>query len=394
MQTSRERHDIFSLPSWRKLMLFGVLSCLLAGFSLNPAVPPTKTPDSLHYLDAATRVATKGEYGDDYLLWPPLYPTILAPGVALGLEDDFGYLNFFLLASTILISMLLAHLLGAGSILAALAGVSVGFSSPTRMIFGTLWSETLFLPLTLAWLLNWSRYLARYKDADLAWACIFMGLCLLTRHVSVTLVGTMLATLLWRCRHKLSWNSLLKPLAAIGLSMAPYLLWLWRTYIVSGTLTGPRPPQFLPFETLLLGLPSTLSHWLLPSIYLTGRDPWAITVSVGLILIPFFAAIRILHSNDQAHTLAHKKSGCPDELALTSLVFIAGYFGFLVWAVRSTYLEVPRDRYLAPVFVPLLLLILFASRHWEAKIGLRSERLAHALRATGLAWLLAEIILP
>lgn len=378
---------------WRSVLLVAVLSCLITSFSLNPTTPPARTPDSSRYLDAAAELVGKGEFGDDYLLWPPLYPTLLAPGLALGLDKDFRYLNFFLLTVTTLASMLLVSLLEARPVLVVLAGVAVAFSSPMRLIFGTLWSETLILPLTLGWLFGWSRYLAYRKDSDLLLACAFFGLCLMTRHIGVVLAGTMLATLFWRNRSN-SWPLFTKPLVAIGLSTIPYLLWLWRTYLISGTLTGPRPPPVLSFGILLHGLPSTLSHWLLPGIYLFDTDPWAIAASTTLLLIPFLSAIYILHSTGEMQPRTQVNRASRNELAFVSLTFIGGYVGFLYWAERSTRLEIPRDRYLAPIFVPLLILILFAATCWESKIKQRSRLSALALRTTGVAWLLAEVFLP
>ena len=254
---------------WVRMPMLAAYSLLIAGLALAPVNIPGKTPDSYAYLNAATSLAGGSGVGADYRSWPPLYPVALAPFVALQLESHLGFLNYFLLTASVLASLIVFRWFGSGLALAVALAVVVAHSSPMQLIFRTLWSETLFIPLSLAWLLSWSGYLAAGRTGNLMLACLFHALCLMTRHTGIPVTATMLATFLLQARrHSLASGA--RTLAAIALSTAPYALWLWRTYLISGTATGQRLPQPQSFWTLLSGFSATLSHWLLPGTYLHG----------------------------------------------------------------------------------------------------------------------------
>src|SRR5581483_3849407 len=142
-------------------------------------------------------------------------------------------------------------------------------SSPVRFVMGMLWSEPLFIPLVLGWLLFWSRYLTWLQNRDLRVACVFAGACLLTRHAAMPVIGTMLFTLTPLVVRR-SWRDCVKPLIGLGLCAVPYLLWLYRTWLLSGAIAGARTPQPQPWWMIFEGFSATLSHWLLPGWYWDG----------------------------------------------------------------------------------------------------------------------------
>jgi hypothetical protein len=384
-------------PQNRSLQLAAPLlaALLIAGLAISPLSVPGKTPDSIHYLDCAQQLLSDGEFGRDYLLWPPLYPALLAGSVELRLDAHWGLLNDALFTFTLFLVIQLMRLLGARLPLAVLAAVAVAFSSPFRFIFGMLWSETLSLPLTLAWLWCWSRYLERQDRARLIQACLCFGLCLLARHAAIPFAGTMIASFAIHNRRHWSWSRLGTLAAAMSLAMLPYLGWLLRTYLLSGTLTGPRTPQLTPLWRLAQGPAASLSHWLLPGVYLPGDDPLAVLASVILLLLPTaLTALALVRGSRQESSVASSPAPAGHALALSSLVFLLSYLGFLGIAMELTSLEIPRDRYMAPVFVPLMIVVLFpivSSRRYA-----RSDRgfIPKVFLVLGALWLMGEVLLP
>ncbi len=369
--------------------MLAVCSLLIAALVLTPTSTVGKTPDSYSYIKAATNLAEGSSIGTDYRSWPPLYPMALAPFIALHLESHLDVLNYLLLAASALASMIMFRSFGSGLILAMALTVVVAHSSPMQLIFRMAWSETLFIPLSLAWLISWSQYLTAGKTSDLIFACLFHALCLATRHAGIPITATMLATILLRARlHSLA--HLARTIAAIALSTVPYLIWLWRTYLISGTTTGERLPQPQPFWMLLSGFSATLSHWLLPGTYLHGINPAAIAASLAALAILCFSVVHFL----RIPLSEPKERNFGVALGLTSSVFVLGYAAFVLWATHRTFLDVPGDRYLAPIYVPLLGLAIFGIKKAAAWLEPNHRYLWSALFGATWLWIVAEAILP
>jgi len=81
-------------------------------------------------------------------------------------------------------------------------------------------------------------------------------------------------------------------------------------------------------------------------------------------------------------------------LGLTALVFTLIYAAFVLWATQRTFLDIPGDRYLAPIFVPLLGLTLSGIKKMRAWLEPRRGHLSSALVAGACLWIVAEAILP
>lgn len=372
------------LQSWPALVIFALA---IAALYFPVSGVPGKTPDSFAYLKAAASFFHDFEFGADYISWPPLYPVVLAPFAGVHLEA----LNYLLFTIFILCPLLIFRAVGCGPILMILMGLAIAHSSPAQFVFPRIWSETLFLPLSLWELFSWSRYLAGGEWKDLALACIASMFCLLTRHMGICITGAMVATLMLSAGQR-SLRQTLQALVAMVAATIPYILWLVRTHMLSQTLTGPRPPQPQSFATVLSGLSATLSHWLYPGVYLRGADLLSIVgcmvILASVCVIGSYVLHRIVRLEPRnGHNHA-------DYLAGTSAIFIVGYLAVLLWVTHKTFIDMPGDRYLAPLFVPVTALFLYGFIRSQAWLRERFTYLLSVLRISGLIWILGEMTLP
>jgi hypothetical protein len=395
MQTWRHACPILTNPGapWRQFAILAIGSLLIAACAFSPLHQPGQSPDSLAYLKAAANQAAGSGLGNDYLYWPPLYPLLLTPFVGLHLGACFGVLNYVLLAGMAYCALTLFRSVGGGIPGAFAAAIALSFASPMQLIFRVIWSETLFLPLSLAWLLNWGRYLATGNRRDLTRSCICYGLCLLTRHAGMTIAIAMLVTLMFESRQR-SWGGELGAPCAIALSTVPYLFWLGRCYLVSGTLTGPRPPPTQAPPGILFDFSATLSHWLVPGLYLHGFDPKAMFAAAAVLAVPCAASAYFHLHNRNSAIAANIADRIGERTSLTALIFVLSYLGFFLVASEKIHLDAIGDRFLAPIFAPLLALCIFAFARMCNSLESRHRYLRSMIVLGGIIWVLGVVLLP
>ncbi|MCX6841829.1 MAG: hypothetical protein NTX53_06075 [candidate division WOR-3 bacterium] len=205
------------------------------------------SPDSVGYLDVARNLASgKGfvlHTGEPLVTWPPLYPMLLALiGFATRLDPAvFAHLvNAALFALVICVS---ARLLQTGSqqttTYSVLGVCAVLFSIPLSRVYAMAWSECLFIPLVLLYLVFAQRYWDSGGRLSLVAITLSTALACLTRYLGVALVPAGVVTIIlatgvnFRVRFT-------RAFAFAALSLAPLGLWLVRNHQLTGTLMGGR----------------------------------------------------------------------------------------------------------------------------------------------------------
>ena len=206
--------------------------------------------DSVAYLSAAESLAagdglTRPGSGA-FMLWPPLFPMLLALLVPFGLEpvDSARFVNVLAFGLTIALA---GFWLGRNldSRLLALAGtVAVATAVPLCDIFSYVMTEPLFILFTLLALTGLESFLNRTDAAmpALALGAGWAALAAVTRYLGVVviLVGVLLVFLA-PTRRDLSAAARLKHAAVYGaISSFPLALVLAHNWSVSGTLAGDR----------------------------------------------------------------------------------------------------------------------------------------------------------
>lgn len=309
------------------------------------------SPDSAAYVGAArqwraglglTLPATPG--APPLTHYPPLYPLLLASGPPLLMARVSAIL--LLLASALLVAAMGRRAGGgAGTVLAAAALML--FSPDLLWAHAHLWSEPLFIALTLAALAR-MQPLARYGSGALRpGAALLLGLAAATRYLGAAWIA---ALVVWSLlepgprRERLCQATLR---GAIG--MVPLLLWLGRGSLVAGDVAANRRLAFHP-PTLshLAGLLETSGGWLLP---VGVAYPFRILLGIALLLLCLTLLPRLVRSAGR------------DRWSRLLLLMLLAYGTTLLLSMTLADAHTPLDRrLLLPPYVLTLLLALTVPR--------------------------------
>ena len=316
--------------------------------------------------------------GTPLVLYPPLFPLLLAAGGWVGIEPFAAgrWVNATAFGLTILAAggWLRSNLRSQGLALAATATLVTAL--PLNYFAASLMTDFLFALFTLLALIQWTAFLHRRTDAPLRWAAVFTALAALTRYPGVVLIGTGVLLLLLFARRK-------QTLVFGAISSVPLLAVLAYNWTVSETLAGKYRGSG---QSLSEGLRQTVEvfrEWIVPPnapeelAYLLGLAVAAVGLAGAAVVL------RALYGGrpDPAAEPASFRLGP----ALPFGVFVVSYLLFIIvivsFRVGPVFLDA-YSRYLLPVYVPLLLAAMFlldrflslegAGRMAVAKWGLAS----------------------
>ena len=336
------------------------------------------TSDSVYYLTTAESLKAGRGFtiwnGEPYTWWPPLFPLVLTLGESVG-----RYVNAVAFGLTVTLSGFLASRFVRPS-LAILCAACVAVSAPMVYVSGYLWSEPPFILFTVAWLLALQSYLKGGRlpwlvlaavCASLAWQTRYIGVVAL---VAVPLVAfrplgnsaVILSPTLPRQaptskhgRLRAIYHSLL--FAAI--LILPMLPW----YVRKLAIEGPQFYHLTELQPHLYALRLTLGRWLMP----TSHDPhlalaalrWFVVI-LGLALA-YVVTSRLARAQDVRQSLQgwYRR----EYWRLAPLVaFCVAYVAFLVGYEALVPMNGIDNRLLAPIFVPLGVLVV-AGIEWILK---------------------------
>jgi hypothetical protein len=347
--------------------LWGIAVLLLALLAVGLALLSTAkygaglSSDSVAYYDVARSLtAGKGLFlhtGEPFVWWPPLYPTLLALiGSTTGLDPTaFAHLvNAVLFALVICLSASLFRTAFRRDTAFALLGTgAVLFSLPISLVYTTAWSECLFIPLTLLYLVFAQRYWDRHDIWSLAAMALSVALACLTRYIGAALVLAGAVTVLVATGVNMR-RRITRALTFAATSLLPIGLWAMRNYRLTGTFFGHRGPlQNRLVDALTYGAHAVLS-WYVPfspgvtSPGFTAELAVVLAAALGLVLVLLLSSarrarlLRSLRSVLSSHTPA----------VLFVVVFTVG---LLASALRDANVD---SRTLSPSYVPLSMVIL------------------------------------
>ena len=306
--------------------------------------------DSFNYLSAAESLAA-GEGllspgGGRLAQFAPFFPIAMAFLSLFGIEpiDGGRFLNIAAFGLLILASGLyLSRRLESQPIALGVA-VAVMVSIPLAHSASTLLSEPLFILFTLLALMSLESFLHRRSGAPaLALAAGFTALAAITRYMGAALIISGVLMLL--ARRNAPVRERLKHALAFGaLSSLPLAAVLARNQLVTGTLTGDRSrASGQPLFDSLGQIVEVFHQWadpLSPIHWQLQHSPWLIA---GLLLL--LAALLLI-------TPPPSPSG---KSASVFGVFTLTYLAIIAVVVPFTVHQGIDSRYLAPVYVPLLL---------------------------------------
>ena len=310
------------------------------------------SPDSVDYLDVArSLVSGKGfvlHTGEPLVWYPPLYPMLLALiGFATRLDPTaFAHLvNAVLFALVICLS---ARLLQPDSrqtpTYRVLGLCAVLLSVPLSQVYGWAWSECLFIPLVLLYLVFAQRYWDSGGVLALAVMTLSTALACLTRYIGVALVPAGVLTIILASGVNTK-TRFTRAFIFAALSLAPLGLWMVRNYRLTQTLFGGRGPlQKTLADNVIAGAKAVLSWYAFGLVSkLVGLAGIAVLI---VIVLSARSATRRVKSSLKTILIGHSPA----------VILLATYF--VVLLVAATRDAVIDYRMLSPLYVPATLILL------------------------------------
>ena len=316
------------------------------------------SPDSVAYISAARELCVGDGYTtfdrEPLVSWPPAFPTVIAAFSLFGVDAPAGarYLNAIVFGLIVLAGSYLLNALIEDKRLVALGVVLIILSKPLQLVSMMVWSEPLFILAVTIFLISFQSYLGSGSMKVFAVSVICAALACLTRYIGVTVVMTAGLALLLRPGPRLSIR-VSQAIAFVSLASAPVVAWWMRNFLIAGSLTGPRAPAESSFPRNLTRMTETILVWFLPLLlgvlllwWARRKKPADLTTPIGLL-----------------------------RRSSVTGIFICVYLGLLILSAAATGIDALSHRLLAPVYLPLLVLILL----WVDRRGL----LCHGAEARG-----------
>lgn len=333
------------------------LGCLGAAhiFVRTSAYGAALTSDSVSYITAAENLAAGHGLPVTFRYWPPAFPWLLAfLGLwASDLAEVGRYLNILAFGLVLVVAGLWLHR-NLKSPLLALATTAVAAASfPLNHVFSYVLTESLFILYLLLALLQAEMW--RKRPAASAWgpllvAALLAGAATVTRYVGVTLIATISAIALGHRKASLRrrWNY---AFVFNVVALLPLAVVLAHNWIALGTLTGERglvaEGKAQSPSALLDQLFQVFQQWTFTTEMPEGQ---LLLIMAGVTAVGLGALAYVIVRGDPAVLpILGQRALLP--FGLFALVYTA----FLVWSAPWGFEQVLDNRYLAPVYLPVLL---------------------------------------
>lgn len=280
--------------------------------------------------------------------FPVFYPVFLSLWMFITRTDPVitgGILNGLLFAFVVFQSGYIMRRIARTRLskIALLAGL---VASPAMMdIYSMLWSETLFIALSLVMF----RLLALYFGRPNLWAVTAMGICAglacITRYAGITLICTGCFLLFFHLEHRM--KKRITDTVVFGLVSSAFLIGnLCRNAAITHTLTGNREKGITPFMTNMHYYGKVLCYWLpfMKHVEWVATFLAVISLLIAILILTYRIYLQYNHGGFQNIVLA----------------FFVIYTLFIVVSSTISRYEQINNRLLSPAYIPLLIVIVYA----------------------------------
>ncbi len=337
------------------------------------------SPDSSAYVSAARSLLAGKGYrsvdGTPCAVFPPLFPTLIALSALTGVNalTAARFLNALAFGGIVFLSGWLFLLGTASRAFAVVGALSVAFSNELLDVSCMVWSEPIFILLTLLFLILVARFLRTRNRVTLLLASLAAGLAWLQRYAGlpIILAGCLLIGL------GTSGASLRQRLRSVAcfclVSTGPMGIWFVRNLLGTGRTGAPRyrvssarglsdvvsAPLNVMAEWFVPGsglLPSPEEIHRHPTYFLkwfgpgSESSPVRVIGMIVVVLLMVAAVVSALRRRTDSSTTAVTP-------IWAAAVFTLTYLGFLVIYSRGRPEDTFTHRYLVPAYAPLALLI-------------------------------------
>lgn len=340
---------IAPLPVW-------VLGVVASGLAVLATLDGTGISwDSVTYVQSGINLATSRGYvgvgGNVITAYPPGLPMLAGLLHMIGIppRPSLGVVNVIVAAPIVLLSWRVLLRLPAPGSFRLVATAFIAVSPVLLSVESMLWSEPLFILLTLAFLakcgqsierrnVDWPSILTLGVLCWIAFAVRYMGLVLIPTGIVVLLVAK------WRP----SRSDVIRIVGFVAVASSVPAMWMMRNQLTDGTLTGPRTPSLSTIPSIVDEVVTTLGRWADSATSLARSDATVlgIATTIGLLGILLVAALAAVRHRDVEFGRA----------ITPTVVFTATYLAYLSFAKWTTFLDPIDDRLLSPVFVPIVVM--------------------------------------
>lgn len=321
--------------------------------------------------------------GKPYLLWPPLFPTLLAAMGLSGIDplELARYVNAIAFGLTVFLGGAWVYRHTRSPLFALLGAGAILLSKPLMANAIYALTEALFVLFSLAFVIAIEDFLARRRMPSLLLAAALAALAFLTRYAGMAVVAA--GALLLALYPGFSLRERTRNVVIFGV-MACLLAVAWqaRNYAISGTLTGPRidSPYSLGQNLYITGL--TLTTWSMPVKLLPSPLQEGIAI-----LFPLVAGVVLA----LAIAAISRASGTALLPVLIMLGFFVVYTGWLVTSATLVKFDTIGHRLLSPGYAPLALAIVLIGQKAHVWLGRSRIPGSAAVIPTALTvWLLYQ----
>ena len=306
------------------------------------------SPDSVTYLTVAENLRNHFSLVDfnQYPLidFPAGYPSTLSLVMLVTGSSPLQFapiLNILLFGSILFMtSMIISRHQNNSPIYKLLLLALLSFSPVLLEIYSMLWSETLFIFLSVTFFLAAYAYGKNHSSFNLILLSLITGLSFLTRYAGISLFITGGAFILFD--GNLGVIKKIKHLLVFGIiAVSGIVTNLIHNHLVSGSTTGVREKALRTLGDTLLQVGNTVSDWL---PFLHGHA----LIMIILVLLVFILALYTIVFRILQQQFYHSFE------TIIGLFFVV-YLLFMITIASVSRFEDLSSRLLSPIYIPLLL---------------------------------------
>jgi hypothetical protein len=305
------------------------------------------SPDSIMYASAARSLVNEGALitfnGLPLVDFPVLYPTFLAAVTFITRVDPFTagpVLNGVLFGALLyLCGWIMQRFIYTSHSYKSLVLLAIMLSPALLQVYTYLWSETLFILLSVVFIIVFRKYMITRGIKWLLLAAFIAAISTITRYAGVTIIGTGGFILLFDRNLELR-RKLIHILNYGLVSCSLLVLNLLRNALLTKTMTGPREPSITPFSENVYYLGTVMAEWLHINTrhYEAISSPLAWIILLSLIMMLGYQLIR----------------GRMSTFENISLTFALVYGLFIILSSTFSRYERINPRLLSPMVIPLI----------------------------------------
>lgn len=304
------------------------------------------SPDAIMYTSTARNLhAGHGFHffnGNPIVDFPVFYPIFLALVYFITGTDPIAagpVLDGILFAGTIFMSGWLMQRYAPKAFLYKWLILAALLLNPALLqVYTYLWSETLFIFLTVIFFIVFTRYLTTHKQGWLIASASLAAVVCITRYAGVTVIGA--GGLLLLTDRSMPFRRRWKPIIIFGLIASSLLIInLVRNRFLSGNSMGPRETSITPFADNFSYFGSVLAGWVGVADVSRG---WS--VSAAVMVLAVLVGLLLWHT--------FRKNFSPYLAIVAGFALIYG--AFIIFTSTFSRYERINDRLLSPMYIPLL----------------------------------------